>query len=396
MARKRKPAPRESSVAAAQRAANARRRDRLDKRDKQLDEAAKRPKESERRDPRTGLPIPEPRNTPGDPVGRGASLASQGQSDGPRPAPGGRGLSEAANRIAGLASGLMEERKSAGEKQRALADPKLYGTSDKDIRARLTEQKNALADADINRKKAKEAGQAVYYGTKKTPVRRKQKKEGEFEGGFNRIPAEVDVDDVRTKDELLSWLTDETVFGQIKARMIDAGFPDDMTYDEVAKVWEAAVKDAAAAYSAVGKKVTPWQILSLRAKNLGPGGTPAAKVTTRTDIEELDPAQARLLIEKSATELLGRAPTKEELEDFIAKAQTIARANPRVTKTTTQFDVAGDPINQVSQSTGGMDVVTAKAQTLLDDELKQDEEYGAVRAAGFYMPAMFDALASPV
>jgi hypothetical protein len=349
-------------------------------------------------DPRTGLKVPTPGVArPGDPVGRGAYLASQGESDGDRePVGSAKGLSESANKIAGLASGIIKKNEAEARKVRALANPSLFGgVSDKAIKDRLVEQRNAINELNINRKRLKDSGNAVYYGVKSEQIRRAQKNEGDFEGGKNRVPGTVDVDDVRSKDELLSWLTDDVVFGQIKKRMQDAGFAVE-TYDEVAKLWEASVKDAAAAYSSVGKKVTPWAILSLRAKNLGKDGKAAAKTTTSTTIEDLDPAVVRLTLEEATAKLLDRAPTDDELDDFIAKAQLIAKQNPRVTKTTTQYDFAGDPTSQTSTSTGGMDVVSARAQTAADDALKQDEEYGALQAAGYYMPGMFDALASPV
>jgi len=392
-----KPTPKpQSSVQSAQRAANQRRLEREQERKAQA--AAKKPtgppppgqpQAAAVVDPRTGLTIPAPGpNRPGDPVGRGANLAAQGKSDGRPKEPAGpaKGLSEAANKIAGLASGIMETRAA---ERKALADPALYGVSDKRIKDRITAQKNAIQEA--KNAKLKQSGGVVYYGSKKEQIRRPQQG-GEFEGGTNRIPQSVDVDDVRTKDQLMTWLADETVFNQIKKRMQQSGL-DVQSYDDVAKLWKSVVDQAAATYTA-GKKVTPWALISLRGKQMV-GGKPANKTTTSTSVEEMDPAQARLMVERSASELLGRAPTSAELEDFIAKAQTIARANPNVTKTTTEYDFAGDPVGQSSISSGGADVVSAQAQVAATDAAKQDEEYGAYQAAGVYMPWLMDALASP-
>lgn len=378
--------PQQSSVQSAQRAAVQRRLEReRERKQREADvrqRAAQKPKQAASVvDPRTGLTIPAPGpNRPGDPAGRGANLAAQGKSD--------------AGLIAGLTSGLGKsdpiKPSPPPEEKRPLANPALFGVSDRSIKDRLTAQKNAIQEQ--KNAKLKASGGVVYYGSKKEQIRRPQRG-GEFEGGTNRIPESVDVDDVRTKDELMTWLADETVFGQIKKRMQDAGLAVE-SYEDVAKLWKSVVDQAAATFTA-GKKVTPWALLSLRGKQMV-GGKPANKTTVSTSVEELDPAQARLMLEKSAGEFLGRAPTKEEVEDFIAKAQTIARANPNVTKTTTQYDFAGDPTSQSSISTGGADVVSAQSEIAARDAAQQDEEYGAYQAAGVYMPMLMDALASPI
>lgn len=390
--RRSKPKPRpKSSVATAQRAAVERRKEReQEQKQREADvrkRAAQRPTEVLAKsavDPRTGLTVPAPGpNRPGDPVGRGANLAAQGKSD--------------AGLIAGLTSRIFqndpdEPKPPKTEEKRTLADPALFGISDKRIKDRITAQKNALDDA--RRKALAKTGSAVFYGYKNEQIRRPQRG-GEFEGGTSRVPQSVQMDDIRSKEELMSWLADETVFGQIKKRMKAAGLGVE-SYDDVAKLWKAVVDQAAATYSTTGKKVSPWAILSLRAKNMDANGKPSSRTTTSTSVEEMDPAQARLMVEKSATEFLGRAPRPEELEDFIAKAQTIARQNPNVTTTTTKYDFAGDPVSSSSVSRGGADVVSAKAQIAAEDAAKQDEEYGAYQAAGVYMPWLMDALASPI
>ena len=385
MASRKRRAP-ESSVVTAQRAASERRKEREQEAKQRQEDARKRAAQRPTQatsvvDPRTGLTIPAPGpNRPGDPVGRGANLAAQGKSD--------------AGLITGLFSGIGKSdptKPAPPEEKRSLADPALFGVSDRAIKKRIVDQRNAIQE--LKNKKLKAAGGAVYFGPKKEQIRRPQRG-GEFEGGTARIPASVEVDDVRNKDELIAMLTDEGQFNEIKKRAQAAGL-DVQGYGDVAKLWESVVKQAAAAYSTSGKKVTPWAIMQLMGKQ-AVNGRPASKTTTSTSIEDLDPAQARLMVERSATELLGRAPTKAELDDFVSKAQTIAEANPRVTKTTTDYDFAGDPVNQTSTSAGGAEVVNARAQVAAQDMMQQDEEYGAFQAAGVLMPWMFDALASPI
>ena len=135
MASRKRRAP-ESSVATAQRAASERRKEREQETKQRQEDTRKRAAQQPTAlaaatvDPRTGLTIPAPgAGRPGDPVGRGANLAAQGKSDGSfgKPVAAAQGLSEAANKIAGLGSGIMQVRE---KERRALADPALFVAND--------------------------------------------------------------------------------------------------------------------------------------------------------------------------------------------------------------------------------------------------------------------------
>jgi hypothetical protein len=112
----------------------------------------------------------------------------------------------------------------------------------------------------------------------------------------------------------------------------------------------------------------------------------------------MDPAQAKGMIRNAASQMLGRDPTKAEMEDFIAKAQTIAKANPLVQHWSQSVGFDGNPDNslEVTSKSGGMDVATAQAQEAALTQAKQSEDYSAYQAAGVYMPWLMDALASPI
>jgi hypothetical protein len=304
----------------------------------------------------------------------------------------GKSMSETANKITGLAID-MRHKNPPTPGQKALADTSLYGGSNKTAASRLS----ALVDAADKTRRAQLAktGSAVYMGAKIANAKIRNKGPERFgeDGGTTTQEGPVG-DDVRSKDELMSWLADETVFNQIKKRMQSAGL-DVQSYDDVAKLWKSVLDQAAATYSTVGKKVTPWALLSLRGKQTV-NGKPASKTTVSSSIEEMDPAQARLILEKSASDFLGRSAKPDEIDDFISKAQMIAKQNPNVTKTTTQYGFDGEPVSQASTSSGGADVVAARAQVAADDAAKQDEEYGAFQAAGTIFPWLTDALAAPV
>ena len=304
-----------------------------------------------------------------------------------------KGQAAGSSMIAGLDAitanvhGLTEERK------RSLANTGLYGgVTDASIKARLTSMKNAADEA--RRARLAKQGNAVYMGPKDVQIRRPFKKEGEFEGGQYRIPQKVQVDNVVDKNYLMAWLADEGRLNDIKSRMQKAGL-DVQTYNDVATLWASVLDQSASTYSITGKKVTPWSLLELRGKQMV-HGKPAARTTTSTSFDEIAPEQARLIIEKAAQDKLGRTATHEEIDDFIAKAMMIARQNPQVKKTITQYDFAGNPISEISHSTGGAEVASAKAATAAEDAAMQDEDYGAFQAAGVIFPWMSEALQSPV
>lgn len=297
--------------------------------------------------------------------------------------------------LAGLATGLGQDIKgqAASKQKYEAANPSLYGHSTAQSAANLGDRMAAM-DATIQQQKAK--GNAVYMGidpnAPTVKIRRTGPERMDENGGTTEEQKAQQL--ILSKDQLLGWLSDDQKVAQIKAAAEKAGFTIG-SYDDVSKLWTAVVSQAASAYSINGQKVTPWALIQLRGKYLV-NGRPADRVTTSTSIDEMTPEQARLMAEDTATKMLGRTPTKQELDDFIAKAQTISKQNPAITRTTHHYDIAGNEESQTNQTTGGQDVVNAKSQVALEDQLKQSEDYAAYQAAGNYFPMLFDALKSPV
>lgn len=278
---------------------------------------------------------------------------------------------------------------------RPLADPSLYAKTEA---ARVESLARLRSASDYAKAQAlAKDDQAVYMGpgTAKLPVRGPGRMEGE--GGKNAVTTVAVGDDIQRSDDLIGWLADPVKVAEIKAKANAAGL-NVQTYEDVAKLWESIVKQAAVTFSRTSKKVTPWALMELRGKYAGPDGNMQDKVTTSTTIDEMDGATARGMFEKTAQDMLGRAPTKAEIDDFIAKAQTIARQNPAITTTRTKVGFDGQVETGTSQTTtkGGGQVVADKAQLAGNDMAMQDEEYGAYQAAGNYFPMLFDALRSPV
>lgn len=281
----------------------------------------------------------------------------------------------------------------ANTEARPLADPSLYGNGSASREANIRRQREA---ADATKKRLLSKGDnAVYMGPGQAKYRRSGPRRMDDSGSDVEIIAAGD--DIQTKDELMSWLSDPTKVEEIKKRAQAAGL-NVQSFDDISKLWESVVNQAATTFSRTSKKVTPWALLEMRGKYAGPDGKMQNKVTTSTQIDEMDPAEARGLFEQTATNLLGRAPSQSELDDFIAKAQMIARQNPAISTTVSKvgFDGEVEEGTQHTTTKGGAQVVNAKAQLAAQDMAKQDDEYGAYQAAGTYFPLLFDALSSPV
>lgn len=278
--------------------------------------------------------------------------------------------------------------------KKPLADPALYGNSAANRQARLNAMKEA-ADKQNNAALTK-AEKAVYMGPGKLKMRTPgpRRFDDNSPDGTEMVTAG---DDVQNADELMAWLADPQKFEEIKAVANKSGL-NVQSYEDVAKLWESVVKQAAVTFSRTQKKVTPWALIAMRGKYVGPDGRMQDRVTTSTSIEEMDPAEARNMFSQTAQQYLGRAPSKIELDDFISKAQMIARNNPAITTTRSQvgFDGEVEQGTTTSVTKGGQSVVNAQAGEAAQEMAKQDEDYGAYQAAGVYFPLLFDALNSPV
>lgn len=184
---------------------------------------------------------------------------------------------------------------------------------------------------------------------------------------------------------------------------------------EGAALWKKLVKEAAN-YGAVGKKVTPFDLMASyvqaagganawrnagvwaintvtgERKYEGPGtylgGGKAQQVDTRVDLT--DPDTAKAVATKLFQDLMGRDPGAGELTNFASALHTAEQNNPVVATTTTQYDMdTGQPISSDTTSSGG---VSAEGKAYLgEQQIKGKKEYGAFQAATTYQNA-FDAL----
>lgn len=276
------------------------------------------------------------------------------------------------------------------KQQSAITDPSLYGGGNKNRAAKIAQLMNAVTETQT--KNLRDKGNAIWMGAKQIQIRTAGPQRVDPETGKSTT-TEQGGDQIYSKDQLMGWLADEAKVAQIKDAAIKAGL-DVETYDDVAKLWASVLDTASTAYSMNGQKVTPWSLIQLRGKFAGPNGRAKDRVTTTTNIDEMAPDTARRMFETTAQQALGRAPTKAELDDFIAKAQTIAHDNPSVTRSVSKIGFDGNVESTVNTTTGGG--VQDKVQSAAMDQARQSEDYAAYQAAGNYFPMLFEALKSPV
>lgn len=372
-----------SKISEAQEAATKRRAER----DSPRGQAPGAPKNNLQRDPNAPK-LEAPSNTPMASSGRGVDQDKVAARDNTA----GKSMAAASQKIAGLAAPVMASMQAAAAeraKNSPLANPDLYGGTNKTRATRLATLQNTMNDQKFA--KSKSQGQAVWMGPKTGKIRNKGPGRIDPETG-STTTTEVVGDEILTKAELLSWLSDPQKVDQIMAVAQKAGLAV-ASYEDAQKLWASVVDQAASSYSLAGKEVTPWALIQLRGK-YAVNGKPADKITTTTNIDEMSPAQARLMFEQTAQQQLGRAPTKAEVDDFIAKAQTIATSNPTVTKTTQKIGFDGNVTDTTNVTTGGG--AQAESQLAAMDAAKQTEDYGAYQAAGNYFPMLFEAIQSPV
>jgi hypothetical protein len=129
---------------------------------------------------------------------------------------------------------------------------------------------------------------------------------------------------------------------------------------------------------------------------------------TSTSVYDLTPEDARATLEQAMAQKLGRAPTEEEIEDFISAAQTRAERNP--TRVTERFmpGVEGGEGDQVTVQREGGEVVgtsvtnveqgfDAEALGRMAERRAQNApDYASYQAVSTLFPAFLEALQSTV
>lgn len=130
---------------------------------------------------------------------------------------------------------------------------------------------------------------------------------------------------------------------------------------------------------------------------------------TSKSVYDLDPEDARATLESAITAKLGRAPTAEEIQDFINAAQHAAQKNPTTmtaTFTPGGTDMTGESTSQTTSggvttqlSANGTTVITENQGFSAEDVARMAEkramaapDYAGYQAVSTYFPALMQML----
>lgn len=119
------------------------------------------------------------------------------------------------------------------------------------------------------------------------------------------------------------------------------------------------------------------------------GPTSRTDTSTKFDISTREDALA--LAKTSMAQMLGRAPTQDELGNYLNTLNGYERANPTQSTTTTQISPeTGEAVSSSSVATGG--VSQAGRAAVLEQEMQKKPEYASYQAASTYYGAMMQEL----
>ena len=138
-----------------------------------------------------------------------------------------------------------------------------------------------------------------------------------------------------------------------------------------------------------------WRMLNRsqrKDRDAGAAEDPFTGVKTQVDISRdiWSVSEARGLALATIKNALGREPTKEEYEDFIAALQTEQRENPQKTRTRYVYD-EGELVRTNSRTTGGVD-----EEMFAYDQARAMPGYAEWQAIGTYLPTALSVLGAGV
>jgi len=184
------------------------------------------------------------------------------------------------------------------------------------------------------------------------------------------------------------------------------GFDMNMGMPEIMKAWGNLVDSAQVISKAGGGDWSPWDVMGSYANDGKGFGTvrkgdweydartgekvkyvgPRTKTTTSKNVNLSSPEDVRALTTQMLTELLGRAPTTEELAKYRSSINGFERSNPEVTTTTHTLNEMGEEVSQQSTTTGGAS--QAALGGIISEGAKEGPEYGKYQSGTTYFNAL--------
>ena len=182
------------------------------------------------------------------------------------------------------------------------------------------------------------------------------------------------------------------------------GFSPDMGMPEIVDAWKRLV-DSAQTFSQGKADWSPWDVMESY-KNDGKFGTvrrgdwlydagtgekvkyvgPKTKTTTNRQVNLSSPEDVKALSTQMLSELLGRAPTTNELAQYKASINGFEEKNPEITTTTSTFDEQGEVTAQSSKTSGGAS--QAALGGLVSEAAQKGPEYGKYQSGTTYFNAL--------
>lgn len=176
---------------------------------------------------------------------------------------------------------------------------------------------------------------------------------------------------------------------QVAKQMVEAGLLDPTQINDLGAIqaaWNDVVGQAASFYQA-GNPRTPEEVIALINIQKKAKAAPVPTTTTENTTQAQDFAtSAPTDIRKALTNMLGRAPTSDEMQSYQAGLNSAAQANPQQQQTVTHNDGKGNITRDITQS-GGIDPTEVIGQMA-----QADPEYGAYQASTTYMDALRQAI----
>lgn len=191
------------------------------------------------------------------------------------------------------------------------------------------------------------------------------------------------------------------------------GFEPGMGMPQIQQAWQSMV-EASIAFNergGGGKQWTPWDVLNSWGDAKKGMGTerrgdwivdlatnekikyvgPRSKTVTEKHVDLSSPEDVRAIATQALRELLGRAPTADELAQFRSSINAQEKANPTVTTTTQTLtpDLASGTVDvtESSSTTSGGFSDAARA-AVVADPTKKTKEFGKYQSATTYWDAM--------
>lgn len=190
------------------------------------------------------------------------------------------------------------------------------------------------------------------------------------------------------------------------------GFGPDMGMPEVMDAWKSLVDSSVEFSQNSNKPWSPQDVMNSYANDNKNFGTvkskdgdwlldaatgerikyigPRTKTTTDRRIDLSSAEDVKALTTQMLTELLGRAPTAEELAKYRSSINNYEDANPAVTTTISHLNDRGEVESQDQSTVGG--TTDAARQSLIQDSVTGTQEFGKYQSGTTYFNALLQML----